>query len=205
MDVLTRAEVEAVQKKTQPYQRPMMMWAWIMRICVASLDHNKSPAPIAAQIIGHCLKAREGMATMNHYLDTQLPFAYVHLITFLVNVQNFVFAILSGVTVAVNFAAQNATGIIQQIIACFLVVLIYQSLLQITALIEDPFGDDVLDFPVKHYTTYIATMIDAFYEAQAPCPVVGEDGTLKRPREKKKKKQDPGMDCRMSPLVSPKS
>jgi len=190
MDVLTLAEVEAVQKKpTAYYQRPVMMWVWIARICVASLDHNKSPSPFAAKIIKHCLNAREGIATIHHYLDTQLPFAYVHLITFLVNVQNFVFAIFSGVTVAVAFATQSVTGIVQQIVACFLVVLIYQSLLQITVHVQDPFGDDVLDFPIKAYTTYIATMIDAFFEAQLPCPVVAEDGSLKRPREKRKNKQ----------------
>jgi len=191
MDVLTPAEVEAVARKSHPYQRPMMMWAWIMRICVASLDHNKSPAPIAAKIIKHCCEAREGMAAIEHYLGTQLPFAYVHLITLLVNMQNIIFSILSGVTVAVNLGMQNVAGIIIQIVACFVVVLIYQSLLQITVHVQDPFGDDVLDFPIKSYTTYIATMIDAFFEAQLPCPVVAEDGSLKRPREKRRRKQAP--------------
>jgi len=193
-DLLSFAEVEAVRRKTYEYQRPMMMWAWIVRICVGALDHNKSPPAVAQQVITHCVNAREGIATINSYLDTQLPFAYVHLITFLVNIQNFVFALLSGVTVAQNFATKNVTGIIQQTISCTLVVLIYQSLLQITYHILTPFGDDVLDFPIKAYTNYIATMIDAFFEAQQPCPVVAEDGTLKRPREKKKKKRDPGQD-----------
>jgi len=192
MDVLTPPEVEAVKKKTYIWQRPMMMWAWIMRICLASLDHNKSPPPVAAQTITHCLNAREGMATINAYLDTQLPFAYVHLITLLVNLQNLVFAILSGITIAVAYADGNVAVIIQQSVSCMLVTLIYQALLQITYMVLDPFGDDVLDFPIKAYTTFIATMVDAIFEAQQPCPVVAEDGTLKRPREKKKKKQDSG-------------
>jgi len=187
MDVLTHEEIDAVKKKTHMWQRPMMMWAWIMRICVGSLDHNKSPPPVAAQVITQCLKAREGMATINAHLDTQLPFAYVHLITLLVNVQNFVFAILSGITIAVSFADKNVTVIIQQTVSCVLVTLIYQALLQITYMILDPFGDDVLDFPIKAYTTFIATMVDAIFQAQQPCPVVAEDGSLKRPRQKKNK------------------
>eukprot|EP00419_Tripos_fusus_P026837 CAMPEP_0172725786 /NCGR_PEP_ID=MMETSP1074-20121228/89289_1 /TAXON_ID=2916 /ORGANISM="Ceratium fusus, Strain PA161109" /LENGTH=426 /DNA_ID=CAMNT_0013552645 /DNA_START=74 /DNA_END=1354 /DNA_ORIENTATION=+ len=205
-DILSQAEVEAVARKTYPYQRPMMMWAWIMRICVGSLDHNKSPPPVAAQVIKHCLFAREGMAVINAHLDTQLPFAYVHLITFLVNVQNFVFAVLSGVTIAVDFAKSNVTAMVQQLVSCLLVVLIYQALLQITYVVLDPFGDDVLDFPIKAYTTYIATMVDAFFEAQQPCPVVAEDGTLKRPRRdkiEKKKKQDLGKDRKLLTASSP--
>jgi hypothetical protein len=201
MDVLSYDEIDAVAKKTHMWQRPMMMWAWIMRICVGSLDHNKSPPPVAAQVIAHCLKAREGMSTINAHLDTQLPFAYVHLITLLVNLQNFVFAILSGITIAVSFADQNWAVIIQQTVSCVLVTLIYQALLQITYMILDPFGDDVLDFPIKAYTTFIATMVDAIFEAQQPCPVVAEDGSLKRPR-KKKKKQDSGWNSIVSTNVA---
>jgi len=190
MDVLSSPEVEAVLKKTYMWQRPMMMWAWIMRICLGSLDHNKSPPPVAAQVIKHCLNAREGMSTINAHLDTQLPFAYVHLITLLVNVQNLVFAILSGITIAKAYANGNKTVILQQVVSCVLVTFIYQALLQITYVVLDPFGDDVLDFPIKAYTTFIATMVDAIFEAQQPCPVVAEDGTLKRPRPRKKKEHE---------------
>mmetsp|Transcript_13918 Transcript_13918/g.43652 ORF Transcript_13918/g.43652 Transcript_13918/m.43652 type:complete len:412 (-) Transcript_13918:124-1359(-) len=185
MDFLTPIEIEAVQKTAVLWQRPMICWAWIMRICVAAMDHHKVPAARVGAVMAQCIMAREGMATINTYLDTQLPFAYVHLITLLVNVQNIVVAIKSGIIFATAIPGRNIFLMVQQVFTVITVCFIYQALLQISYMIMDPFGDDVLDFPVKAYTGYLAATVDAVLEAQPECPVVAEDGTLHRPRPKK--------------------
>eukprot|EP00421_Protoceratium_reticulatum_P017938 CAMPEP_0168377528 /NCGR_PEP_ID=MMETSP0228-20121227/10871_1 /TAXON_ID=133427 /ORGANISM="Protoceratium reticulatum, Strain CCCM 535 (=CCMP 1889)" /LENGTH=430 /DNA_ID=CAMNT_0008390525 /DNA_START=32 /DNA_END=1325 /DNA_ORIENTATION=+ len=193
MQLLTAPEMNAVKnvglwdgpnrdQNMMLWQRPMMLWAWIVRICVAALDKNKSPAPIATQVVKQCVSAREGMATMNMYMDSQLPFAYVHLITLLVNVQNIVVSAQAGVMFAKAWPDRDIFVMLQQVATVLVVCFIYQALLQITYMILDPFGDDVLDFPIKAYTSYVATVVEAMYEAQQACPVVAEDGSLKRPR-----------------------
>merc|ERR1712008_73541 len=100
LDLLTDAEAEFMAEYKMLWQRPMVVWAWIMHIITNAMDHDKTPVPSRQAVIVQCLHARDGMATMNMHLDTQLPFAYVHLITLLVNVQNLLMAVTSGLTLA---------------------------------------------------------------------------------------------------------
>jgi len=184
-DLLTEVEWQALKKVEILWHRPMVLWSWIMRICVSAMDHHKTPPPRVSAVMMQCVSAREGMATINAYLDTQLPFAYVHLITLLVNVQNLVVSVKCGIIFATGLPTLNYFLMIQQLCTLLIVCFIYQALLQISYMIMDPFGDDVLDFPIKAYTSYLAGSIDAMLEAQPECPVVAEDGSLHRPKARK--------------------
>merc|ERR1719326_1985339 len=69
----------------------MALWCWIMRICQEFANDAAGPPPHAPQLIRIfqcCLSARNGIHTINTYLLTQLPFAYVHLISLLVFLNN---------------------------------------------------------------------------------------------------------------------
>lgn len=122
------------------------------------------------------------MALINAYLDTQLPFAYVHLVCFLVNLQNAVFATVSGMTCAQSWGKGDYEEALHQVFSCLLIGIVYQAIFGITYVIADPFGEAVLDFPLSAYKAYHATLVDAILKAQQPCPVVVQDGQLKRPR-----------------------
>merc|ERR1712008_406050 len=161
-----------------------------MRICLNALDHNRSSAPLSNQCLGECIKAREGMALIIAHLDTQLPFAYVHLICLLVNLQNVVFAIQSGMHCSISYAKGETGSVIQQVVSCLLIGVIYQAIFGITYVILDPFGDDAMDFPQAVFTAYNATLVDAVLKAQQPCPVVVQDGRLVQPRPRKHRKND---------------
>jgi len=180
-DLLSEQEI-VILGKLLIWQRPMILWAWIMRICVSAMDHHKSPPPRTQAVVAQCIAARQGMATINTYQDTQLPFAYVHLVALLVNIQNLVIACESGIVFATAIPGGQVWVMVQQVISCIVVGFIYQSLLQISYVILDPFGDDILDFPMEIYTSYLAMTVDAMFEAQENCPVVGDDGSLHPPR-----------------------
>merc|ERR1719468_600244 len=180
-DLLTNTEVEFMREHDLLWQRPMIMWAWIMHIITDAMDHNKTPAPSRQVVIGQCLAARDGMANINMYLDTQLPFAYVHLITLLVNVQNILMAIKSGLTFAKAIPEGKSFVCIQQVLSTAVIVFIYQALLTISYMIMDPFGDDVLDFPIRAYKAYVASIVVAMMGAGRGCPAVSSDGRLHRP------------------------
>jgi len=47
-------------------------------------------------------------------------------------------------------------------------------------MIMDPFGDDVLDFPIRAYKAYVASIVDAMMGAGRGCPAVSSDGRLHR-------------------------
>mmetsp|Transcript_28360 Transcript_28360/g.64223 ORF Transcript_28360/g.64223 Transcript_28360/m.64223 type:complete len:431 (-) Transcript_28360:121-1413(-) len=182
--MLTPEEVKSMERQEEPWQRPMVVWSWIMRICVAAMDHNFTPAPRTMAVMNQCLAARQGIANINTYLDTQLPFAYVHLITLLVNVQNVTLSAKAGIIFAKALPSLDFFVMIQQVATCTVVCFIYQALLQISYMILDPFGDEVLDFPCAAYMEYLAAHIDAMCEAQVDCPVVAQDGSIYRPRGK---------------------
>jgi hypothetical protein len=179
-DLLTPIEVEFMKEHELLWQRPMVMWAWIMHIITDAMDHNKTPAPSRQAVIGQCLAARDGMANINMYLDTQLPFAYVHLITLLVNVQNILMAIKSGLIFAKAVPDSGYFKMMQQVLSTAVIVFIYQALLTISYMIMDPFGDDVLDFPIRAYKAYVASIVDAMMGAGRGCPAVSSDGRLHR-------------------------
>jgi len=182
--LLTEQEISGLARQTFFWQRPMTMWAWIMRICVAALDHNRSIAGLSNHVMKQCIMAREGMALINAHFDTQLPFAYVHLICLLVNLQNVVFAVVSGMHCAISYSTGNIHATVQQVCACLLIGVVYQAIFGLTYVILDPFGDDALDFPLPAFRAYHASLVDAILRAQQPCPVVIQDGRLTQPRKK---------------------
>merc|ERR1740139_333968 len=114
----------------------MICWAWILRICLSAMDYDHTPPPRTAAVMGQCVMAREGMAVMNTYLDTQLPFGYVHLITLLVNVQNIVMAVKSGIVFAQAWSLSHSFDMAQQLISLVVIVMLYQGILQITLLVN---------------------------------------------------------------------
>jgi len=180
---LTAYEAKAVAKSEDLWQRPMILWVWIMRISMSAMYHHKSPNPRIGAVLTECTRATDGMNTINEYMDSQLPFAYVHLITLLVNIQNMTLAINAGLSFSKALPDLEYMKMLCQIFMVCSVCFLYQALLQITYIVMDPFGDDPLDFPVQAYSSYLAITIHALLEAHPICPVVAENGTLWRPRQ----------------------
>lgn len=59
-----------------------------------------------------------------------------------------------------------------EVIVCLLVCFIYQGLLAISYVVHDPFGEDLLDFPILAYTQYAADCCDAVIRAQEQVPAL---------------------------------
>merc|ERR1712151_1422883 len=103
-------------------------------------------------------------------MDTQLPFPYVHLITFIVNVQNLTLAVKCGAAFAVAMAQNNIEVMIGQVIIVLLVGTVCQGLLSISYVVQDPFGEDLLDLPLNHFARYVAQSCLAMERAATACP-----------------------------------
>lgn len=167
--LLTAEEVKALEG-VGPFQRAATMWVWILRLMDEAFKLVKAPAPRFAALMSRAMQARDGIQTIHTYLETQLPFAYVHLITLLVNLQNVVISVKAGVVFAVARADGDTQRMANQIFMCILVCVIYQGLLIISYVVHDPFGEDLLDFPVVAYTQYVAMSCSAMEKAQGTAP-----------------------------------
>merc|ERR1719440_786937 len=172
--ILSEDEVDRLQG-ISPDGRAMVMWAWIMRICQETFEAARGPRPHAPKlmlIFNQCLSARNGIQTIHTYLKTQLPFAYVHLLTLLVNVNNLVVSIKCGAVFIVALANDDHQTMGYQFLMLMLVPVLYHGLLSISYVIQDPFGEDVLDFPIAAFVEYVAQCCDAAIVAQEVYPGV---------------------------------
>merc|ERR1719420_713333 len=107
--VLTPEELVLI-KDLEQYQRSMVMWAWNERLLLHACEENNIAWNIFVAMVQECCDARTGIQTIHTYLRTQIPFAYVHLITFIVNVNNVTNSSLCGMYIAIALQNISKTG-----------------------------------------------------------------------------------------------
>jgi len=170
--LLSQHEVAQLED-VSPDGRAMVMWGWIMRLAQETFESARGPRPHAPKlmlIFNQCISARDGIQTIHTYLQTQLPFAYVHLLTLLVNVNNLVISIKCGAVFIVALAKDDHQTMAYQVLMFLLVPVLYHGLLSISYVIHDPFGEDMLDFPIAAFVEYVAQACDAVLVAQDNYP-----------------------------------
>lgn len=169
--LLTKGECE-ILLLMQPFQRAMAVWAWIMRIVQKACEEEKVPGPVQAGIHSKVCAARDAVQIIHTFLWTQLPFGYVHLIAWLVSIQNLVVSIKSGVIISISFSLPepDLQRCAFELVSGMLMCMLYQAMVTVTYVIHDPFGEDILDFPVQAYTGYVAASVDAIFKAMEDCP-----------------------------------
>merc|ERR1719420_1648209 len=86
-------------------------------------------------------------------LSSQLPYTYVHLICMLAHFAALMSALTTGLTTAL---ADTNLQICCQAVAMFCLCTVYLGVLSLTAVIQDPFGDDILDFPFPEMQRMLA-------------------------------------------------
>jgi hypothetical protein len=185
MDYLSAIEANYLSTLENLWQRPMVMWAWILNILMNAMDHEKTPGGRVNLVIGQCCGARNGMTHLWAHLDTQLPFAYTHLVMLLINIQSFLISIKSGIICAKSWPDGRYFTMGSSVGKAMIVAFVYQALIQICYVIVDPFGDDVLDFPIAAYRVYVAGQVHAINHSVMTAPAIAEDGTLTKPRHTK--------------------
>eukprot|EP00930_Biecheleria_cincta_P047100 TRINITY_DN32588_c0_g1_i1.p1 TRINITY_DN32588_c0_g1~~TRINITY_DN32588_c0_g1_i1.p1 ORF type:complete len:562 (-),score=99.74 TRINITY_DN32588_c0_g1_i1:212-1897(-) len=138
-------------EKCPPHSRAEALWCWMTCISTETMEMVKMPPPNMNIMFNDLNSGMDGVHTVHQYLGTQLPFPYVHMITFLVDIHNIVVAMLSGLKFAIAFREQRATGCVIEVFQLILVPTMYQGLLQICMFLSDPMGDDIIDFPILEY------------------------------------------------------
>mmetsp|Transcript_108902 Transcript_108902/g.249883 ORF Transcript_108902/g.249883 Transcript_108902/m.249883 type:complete len:540 (-) Transcript_108902:85-1704(-) len=151
---LTELEKDCLQK-VAPYQRVMMIFGWILTLIVEAAHIDKIPPPNINAFHVQLLAARDGIQLIDTVLNTQLPFAYVHLIALLVNLNNIVVSLKCAFVLAVSWKMSDPLSVASQIMYIMVMPVLYHGCLSISYLIEDPFGEEILDFPILAFSEFV--------------------------------------------------
>lgn len=172
---------------------PTTLWCWIQAMAAEVMEMMSVPPPNVNMLYQEIRLAMEGVHNVQHYIQTQLPFPYVHMITLLVNVNGLVISIVAGLRVAIAVEkGQTALQIFVSASKLVAVPLMYQGMLQICVFLSDPFGDDIIDFPIRQYQKECGEACEdhlstrAFYEQRwidgtAPLPKARVERQLPKP------------------------
>jgi len=148
------------------YGRAMVMWAWIARIGNEAMLKCKGPEPYSNHLfvmLDVCVKARRAIQTIHTYLQTALPFSYVHIVAFLVDAMVAVTTMRCSIVCVKAYHQDpiNYQYIIYETVAFVALPLLYHGLMSVTYVIRDPFGDDMADFPISTFQSWEQDHIDA--------------------------------------------
>merc|ERR1719440_490716 len=105
-NLLTAAEIDTIS--ALPYKaQAAIMWTWIMLLASKVMEDQAISPSKQRDITAEIIKARNAIEKIITYLQTQLPFAYVHLVTLLVNLNNIINALKCGVIMAGQIQEKN--------------------------------------------------------------------------------------------------
>lgn len=119
-------------------------WLWNCRAIHILFKAGAYPPPVLAMLHRLCLDARNGIDGVFTQMNAQLPFAYCHLITMLVQFSVFLSAVKCGLMIALSDTWVSL--VCEAGFSCGMCT-VYLGLLALSAVIADPFGDDLIDFP----------------------------------------------------------
>lgn len=172
--LLTDEELE-ICREVPVRPRPALLWGWILALANKVYEEQAIAPGKQRDVVFQCVQARTGIAVIWTYLGTQLPFTYVHLVTFLVNVNNLIAAVRSGVNFVHAMDAPDWWQAGTEVTSLGLVTLLYQGLLSVSYVVQDPFGEDLLDFPVMAFQEYCNAQAVAVATFCESCPSLARE------------------------------
>lgn len=168
--------------------RPQAIWVWIQLLWDGLLQQKLIPWHVHHVVLHHIHEGRLAAKTIFTHLNTQIPFAYVHLIACLVHFNLIILALQAGMIISKAVGMiQNAkqaqvmeagrhtqdteatTLLITQMFYLTVVPLLYLGFLELSQEIADPFGTDLNDFPRAQFHNVMQDENESFIRT-AECP-----------------------------------
>eukprot|EP00440_Ansanella_granifera_P009966 gb/GFBE01010806.1/.p1 GENE.gb/GFBE01010806.1/~~gb/GFBE01010806.1/.p1 ORF type:complete len:186 (+),score=27.95 gb/GFBE01010806.1/:1-558(+) len=141
-------EVEELRGRPQKAQ---LVWSWMTHLWQRLCEQSRVPQAVGmvSAVLEKCATGRNAIGESYVYTDTQLPFAYTHLLALIANATLLLAAISAGATFA--SATLLVTNIAALLRLLFFLV-IFDGLLEIASQLENPLdGDDAMDYPELAY------------------------------------------------------
>merc|ERR1719162_445426 len=112
LGILNSAETEVLRETSNT---AVVLWCWMSAVGAEVLEMLKIPPPNYNVFFQEIRLGVMGIHELHQYLRTQLPFPYVHMITLLVNVNNFVMAVAAGLKFAIAFDKGQSTVCVAEV------------------------------------------------------------------------------------------
>jgi predicted membrane chloride channel (bestrophin family) len=126
----------------------MCIWVWVAKLVA---EYAQLPREASEHAVEHCLAGRTATQAVNTFVETPLPFAYVHIIVFIVKVAIVVLVMQAAMVTAKSYASGSINSVCVQTFMVVFVPSIYQGLLTMDRKFRNPFGHNMSDFPRQHY------------------------------------------------------
>jgi hypothetical protein len=170
--LMTEEELQIIKHMAS---KPQVVWVWICRLIhhLTDLRKIRNQQVMEPQLDALCLKARGAIGDLFTYLNTQIPLAWVHMLTVLVLLSNFLIATKCGLVIgsmARSGGQWNWTSVAVQGCYVILVPLVYHAFLLLNAQLTDPLGEYVDDFPSYAYHCFMREENLAFFDAGERTP-----------------------------------
>eukprot|EP00928_Gymnodinium_smaydae_P038102 TRINITY_DN26349_c0_g2_i1.p1 TRINITY_DN26349_c0_g2~~TRINITY_DN26349_c0_g2_i1.p1 ORF type:complete len:402 (+),score=34.03 TRINITY_DN26349_c0_g2_i1:23-1228(+) len=155
--------------------KPQVVWCWIASLFHRLHVEKKLSSRMLCLFYTQCTRARGAIGACFAYLDTQLPYAYVHLLGTVVNLLIYINAVECGVKMSSAFAilragnADSATSreAVEMIaIRCLSLIIypvFYTAFLVLAAELSNPFDKDFQNFPLEAYHKFMLDECRAFH------------------------------------------
>eukprot|EP00931_Biecheleriopsis_adriatica_P099735 TRINITY_DN7443_c0_g1_i2.p1 TRINITY_DN7443_c0_g1~~TRINITY_DN7443_c0_g1_i2.p1 ORF type:complete len:542 (+),score=96.94 TRINITY_DN7443_c0_g1_i2:67-1692(+) len=106
--------------------------------------------PIILKMVNLCMEVRHGIQDIEMILTSPVPFPYVHLVCLVVQGYTIFTCLESGILLGTQSEVPPAVAFLSQMIVVTMINSIYLALLCLTTVLDNPFTDEVIDFPAAN-------------------------------------------------------
>lgn len=157
--------------------KPLAVWAWLSHFWARALAGDLSVTPIAhapqlaPMVMDKCAQGRGALGLALSYVDSQQPFPYVHLLALLTDLALIVNAATVGLSAGRDVHdVHTMRGEVSLLLLCAFLriasfVLVFNGLLAVAVVLDNPLGDDPADLPALAYQSYMKKECEAFSAA----------------------------------------
>lgn len=150
--LLTQEEADKLAKLNphMPFVHSETLWVWLANAVTRLHDQNLTKgAPHYCALLAAVEQGRNGVATIQTYLETPIPLGYVHLLCLMVKLHNFILTVLMALACVMLAGGEKGlqpVGMFRTSFRAFFMPFLYNSILILNQEVTDPFGGDAGDF-----------------------------------------------------------
>mmetsp|Transcript_116318 Transcript_116318/g.324073 ORF Transcript_116318/g.324073 Transcript_116318/m.324073 type:complete len:414 (-) Transcript_116318:77-1318(-) len=183
---LTSEECGILQELSGRTSKAQAVWVWMQLLWDGLFQQELIPWHVHQVVLQLIADGRTAVKSIFTHLNTQIPFAYVHLMACLVHFNLFVLALQAGMiigkSVGMILESRNIPGkqqaadteastlLVSQLVYLTMVPMVYLGFLELSQEIADPFGVDYNDFPRAQFHSAMQDENESFIRAAESVP-----------------------------------
>jgi hypothetical protein len=147
------------------------IWAWQTGIVTMLFKEGKIKSPqLMGLLLTRCSEGRSAVQLIHTHLAVRLPMQYVHLLSMLVKMHNFVLAFIMGTLFGAALRNLQIVVCAQLFLRTLILPLLFNAILLINVELSDPFQNSEAGWPITVYEKNLEKDGKAFCDAAVQLP-----------------------------------